>query len=478
MRQATSRLVGLMLSGLLWVVGAAGDCEGQLIGYWPLDSDAGLVTPNAVAGGTDAILFGDAFVVSDATRGNVLSLGGTAGTYADAGILPNIDPNTDFTWSFWAQQTQIDPPDEPNDVILGNRQPDTGWIKFTPTNFEYRDVNGLGGDFINTIDTPDLTQAAGWTHNAVVKRGSEMYYYQNGLLRGASTATGSLIAIPFFFGGDAVAGENWGGMLDDVAIWSSALPTSSVIGLANGAYDPSSAPLTESPGDPPQVVMQDDFNDTVLSSQWQITNRGLENNGPTTYDLPNTTTFPGELTLGGPTDAQYWYGNSVESVIDFDSSAPTVITVDRTSLTGNGTAYRSSLWVVGDDGHYLHFSQNVGETGWSFNARDDNGVGTRNETGGGFNLAQADALDTDPGFHEMKIVLEPTGVDGEVGMSMFLDGMLVGANGFSSFPNRFKVVLTGQARAIGDDVSASFDNLIISQVVSAQPLTGDYNGNG
>ena len=49
-------------------------------------------------------------------------------------------------------------------------------------------------------------------------------------------------------------------------------------------------------------------------------------------------------------------------------------------------------------------------------------------------------------------------------MLMYVDNNLVSAQGFSNFPDTFKVVLTGQARAGNDTVSAVFDNLVISQV--------------
>jgi hypothetical protein len=106
----------------------------------------------------------------------------------------------------------------------------------------------------------------------------------------------------------------------------------------------------------------------------------------------------------------------------------------------------------------------VFENGWQWNARDDGGVGTLSPTGSGNNIANLDALDGDLGLHSMSIRLIPTGTLGEVNMLMYLDGTLVAGQGFSSFPSDFSVVLTGQARAIGDSVNAIFDNVLVEQV--------------
>ena len=64
----------------------------------------------------------------------------------------------------------------------------------------------------------------------------------------------------------------------------------------------------------------------------------------------------------------------------------------------------------------------------------------------------------------MKIVISPTGAPGDVSMFMYLDDNLVAIQGFSNFPETYKVMLTGQGRAAGDSVSAVFDNVSVQQV--------------
>ena len=116
--------------------------------------------------------------------------------------------------------------------------------------------------------------------------------------------------------------------------------------------------------------LTDDFNGTSVDlTKWNITNRGLENNGPAGYNVPSET--GGTLTLGGTTSGTYWYGSSLESVNSFSSAAPTLVEVDRVSLSGSGSAWRLSLWLYGDSGNFIHFAENT-ENGWEFNCNGCN----------------------------------------------------------------------------------------------------------
>ena len=428
-----------------------------IVGYWPLNETSGTVAPNLAPGGTEATLVNDVTWVNDGQRGQVLEFDGVD-DYAAAGTIPVLDLPSVFTWSFWSLNNQA----PNNNVIIGNRY-GPGNVDFTPrefikfTNQQFEWHHDVIGENIDYVDLP----TGEWIHNLVVKDGATLISYRNGLLNGYRTITGGVInAQPFFFGGNEIL-EPWNGRLDDVAIWTDALPTSSAVGLAKGTFTPATAPRTAPPQPAKQTVLSDDFS-AGISGKWTATDRGLENNGPVGYNPPDTT--GGMLSLGGATSQQYWFGNSIESIQRFSSSVETLVSVDRISLTGSGTAYRSSVWILGDDGHYIHFSQNVGELGWSWNARDDGGVGTLNPTGSGNNIIALDALDADTGEHQMQLELIPTGTDGEVNIFLSLDGTRVAGHGFSAFPADFQVVLTGQARAVGDTVNAIFDDLVVMQV--------------
>ncbi|MES2467523.1 MAG: LamG-like jellyroll fold domain-containing protein [Verrucomicrobiota bacterium] len=425
--------------------------------YWPLNDGSGTVAVNAGTG-SNGTLNGGVNWVTDPQRGTVAEFNGAAGTYIAAGTVGVITPASNFTWAFWSKADAAQPLN--NDIMVGNRQPDSGWAKFTPNQFEYRDNAPV--TFNDNINYPDFT-ASTWTHNSVVKQGRLMTYFRNGIALGnvVSTGTENLDAgTPLYFGGDAAAGgEGWQGRLSDVATWTSAVPVTSVSGIARGIYTPANAP-----GSPAAAVLAPVLSDNFSSglANWTATERGLENVGPAGLNAPSTA--GNQVVLGGTVTSQYWFGSSIESNLSFNSSLETEISVDRVSLTGSGTAFRSSLWIYGDADHYLHFSQNFNEGGWGYNAKDVGGTGAASATGSGNNLALADSLDADTGSHEMGLNVIPTGVAGQFNVEIRLDGVLQAVQGFSNFPSEYKVILTGQTRAIGDSVNAVFDNLLVQQV--------------
>jgi len=457
--QAADLLEGLWYVNLQTSAFVDGEIRGQveraLMNYWPLVEGSDWLAANTVPGGYDGVLNGGVSWVDDPQQGTVLAFDGAALTYVDAGFIGPIAPEAEFTWSFWSHTDAAQPVN--NDIILGNRQPDSGWCKFTPTQFEFRD---LAPTFNTPMDYPNFLAGA-WVHSAVVKRGALMTYYRNGIAQLNAVAGGTLPEwTPLYFGGDpAASGEGWQGMIDDVATWRAALPTVSVQGLADNTLRPDTAPLLWD-AVPLIEVFADRFDGDL--SAWTPTSRGLENNTPAGYDAPAIA--GGGAVLGGATSSQYWYGSSLESARTFDSRLQTEVSVKRVSLAGSGTAYRASVWILGDDGHYLHFAQNIGENGWQYNARDDGGTGTLNEIGGGNNLALLDPLDADTGTHEIRLRLLPTSTEGKLNIEMRLDGLLVGVHGFDNFPNAFRVVLSGQARAANDSVSAVFDDVVVKRI--------------
>ncbi len=463
--QAADLLGGLWYVNIHTTSFGSGEIRGQVLpaltNYWPLDDAGGTSATNLVPGAPAATLNGNVQWLADPDRGSVLSFDGVDGTYVNATTYGPVAPDTDATWTFWSNSNPAQPLN--NDVIVGNRRPDEGWMKFTPNAYEFRDI---GATFNATMDYPDFPLGA-WVHNAVVKTGTLFTYYRNGVAQRNVVASGTMPEFtPLYFGGDPnAAGEAWQGLIDDVATFGSTLPPATIAALAGNDVQPDAAPL-EAPAAPVQV-----FSDTFDGdlSQWTVTNRGLENNAAVGYDAPVVS--GGAVTLGGTTSNQYWYGSSLESVDTFDSRLVTEVTVTRGALTGSGSAWRSSVWILGDAAHYLHFSQNVGETGWGYNARDDGGTGGLNPIGGGNNLALLDGLDFDAGSHVIRLRLTPGPLDGAMNVAMYVDGTLVSVHGFTNFPSAFRVVLTGQARATGDTVAAQFDDVTVrrEQVANLPP---------
>ena len=206
-----------------------------MIGYWPLDATSGTTATNRVVGGTNGVLFGGATWMSDPLRGNVLSFDGSD-DYVDAGTIPAIGVTSNFTWSFWAYSQQ----GVNNNVILGNRfdanaQTGNQWIKFTTSKFEFKPSGEAAN--LDYLDIP-LNQ---WIHHAVVKYTNMLSYYRNGVAFTNLPATTGTEVRPFYMGGDKF-GERWQGRIDDVAIWTDALPVDAIQGLADGTLTPLTAP--------------------------------------------------------------------------------------------------------------------------------------------------------------------------------------------------------------------------------------------
>ncbi|MCP4611002.1 MAG: LamG domain-containing protein, partial [Planctomycetes bacterium] len=212
-----------------------------LLASYALDGDAtdgsgngidGIIT-NAETGGLGV----DGSVwVDDPDRGTVISFNGTAeGAFVRAGEIPQMTLTNDFTWSFWANHSEENTAD--NDIIFGNRMDETPtdfvprqFIKFTPTKFEWH-MNGNGDDNLDYDDIP----ADVWLHHTVVKSADQLTYYRNGVEHSSGVFTQPLdVPQPLFFGGDneGSAGENWSGLMSDVAIYERALSEAEVRYLA------------------------------------------------------------------------------------------------------------------------------------------------------------------------------------------------------------------------------------------------------
>lgn len=216
-----------------------------LLGYWPLEETSGGSAPNFVNGAQAALLNNGANWLTDATRGQVLSFDGQD-DFADAGSIPELGIGDDFTWSFWAYDQQ----GTSNNIIVGNRRSPSGsdfapreFVKMTTDRVEWHE-NGSPAANIDFAVLPTDT----WIHYAVVKSGSTLTYYRDGVAGGTSTlSTGLNNAQPFYFGGNE-ATENWQGRLDDPAIWERALPATAIAGLADGTYTPATAPTLDGSG--------------------------------------------------------------------------------------------------------------------------------------------------------------------------------------------------------------------------------------
>lgn len=218
----------------------------SLFGWWPLNDGSGEVALdvsgnnrnasiiNTTTGGLD----GGNVWVADAECGNVLTFSGVDGAGAVAtvnGLLPTftLDPENEFTWSFWAKGT-----DDVNgaDIIIGNRFDLTGadfsprqFIKITGNQIQY-DTN-----LVRRINYTPINTALGWAHHVFVKDGNELRYFRNSVLSGSVVLTEAPSQpLPLFFGGQGGRDiERWNGSLSDVRLFETALNGSEILSVMN-----------------------------------------------------------------------------------------------------------------------------------------------------------------------------------------------------------------------------------------------------
>lgn len=216
-----------------------------LIGHWEFEEGSGETVSDSSGNGNDGTIINPdqglgengSVWVTDADMGSVVSFaGGAGGAHISLGVLvPAMTLEQDFTWAFYAMQTQVV---DPNHIIVGNRYNTEGvdfaprqFIKFTPTKFEWH-MNGNGNDNLEYEDIPNDV----WLHHAVVKNGATLTYYRNGAQHSQREITQGLAEPqPLFLGGDSTgnAGEMWIGYMDDVRIYDGALGAGDIYALAS-----------------------------------------------------------------------------------------------------------------------------------------------------------------------------------------------------------------------------------------------------
>jgi hypothetical protein len=250
-------------------------------------------------------------------------------------------------------------------------------------------------------------------------------------------------------------------------------------------------------------------------------NVGLENYGAVGYNTP--TVANGVLTLSGvpntsaasiPGGGGNWYGVGVATTQAFNSGTAWDISVDRVSLTGgpSGNNYgvyapsgssqsriRSSIIITqtltpGPNGagsplpsSTVYWSQDIGETGWEYNAGGGGGRGQGDVAldgtpvgggsyGNGSTIQPSSAFAYDGGNVQMEVTYTPNGGTSAT-FSFYANGIFAGSETENNWNNSapFYVILDGMARteANGDEVAgASFTGLTVTPEPGTLALGG------
>ncbi len=197
--------------------------------YWRFEEEAGGVTPDET-GINSGTLQGDAAIMNDQERGNILSLDGD-GDYVDCGNNNSLAPALAVTIAAWVKPEEVI---EVNRYIISKRQ---SYLLDASRNssgggLPHFYIYPSAGSFYPIASETRLTANA-WNHIAAVFDGDNMTIYVNGTVTAAEEfALGhvNISSYDFYIGADQYrnASSCFHGGVDDVLIYPRGLSPSEV----------------------------------------------------------------------------------------------------------------------------------------------------------------------------------------------------------------------------------------------------------
>jgi len=238
--------------GVAVCLAAAVPAQAGLIAYWGFNDALDPVTALDTSGrGNHGILMGPAAYTADAG-----GVSGLAGDYAmdfgtvnngarvvlytaASGAFDSLTANNTATIALWVLGHGSQPQ---GDTLFGfynstNARMLQAHIPWSDRNI-YWDTGGCCSVGVHRIfkNEPDETKWKGqWNHYVFVKDGNQSRIYQNGELWHSGSTSASIGQIVHgTIGSRNDGGESYAGMMDDFAVWDTALPENWIQGLASG----------------------------------------------------------------------------------------------------------------------------------------------------------------------------------------------------------------------------------------------------
>jgi hypothetical protein len=205
-----------------------------------------------------------------------------------------------------------------------------------------------------------------------------------------------------------------------------------------------------------QILFSDDFESgTIDPAKWQLDDKPFESGVSDIQAYENG----GVLEFSGTVTAQYWPGLNLVAVPTFKASLQTnlVVTVDRVSELGAGTASRSAIWITdANRSNYVLFADDRNEGGWHYNRK----IGQNGDSpnGSGVDIAAFnDPSFDDGGYHRVKVV-----ANGET-VKLYVDDIF-GTEVAFPFTDGIVIEIGSYARALNDTAFTQFDNFQVEAV--------------
>ncbi len=198
----------------------------SLLAHYPFDGDF-----SDSAGNSDGTALGDAKIVSDPDRGQVLSLDGDD----DAVDIPLLAEGEEVTISMWVNALDTTTPSDWKSFFHGD-----GW---TEGDIHWRQLNNRSNGGVNgVVPSGDLTGAGvvpyeQWSHVTLTLSPTQFSYWLNGI----HDVSRQLESAPILQIGDGLIGaymngevidREWAGLIDDVRIYNRALTAGEVLWLS------------------------------------------------------------------------------------------------------------------------------------------------------------------------------------------------------------------------------------------------------
>jgi len=205
---------------------------GEMVGWWKFDETEGQIAVDSSDSGMDGELVGDAHIIADPVRGNVLSLDGD-GDYVNCGKNPAFDLTDEITVAAWVNITTV--PTEWTAIVTKG---DSAWRLSTVRDERRFHFAVTPGD-IHYING-DIEVAAGeWHHVCGTYDGAYIRLYLDGAEDSKSplvySGSVSINLAPVFIGANSEqTGRYWNGLIDDVRIYSYALSEHEIRALYAG----------------------------------------------------------------------------------------------------------------------------------------------------------------------------------------------------------------------------------------------------
>ncbi len=285
----------VMATAVLLLLGTA---HADLVAHWNLDDGAGDVATDSTGNGHDGQFSGSPEWV-EGLYGGSLNFAGNP----DRVIVPyspDLNPET-FTVVAWAN-VELGSSDWRSPITSRNDGPQKGYILYAGQNGNWQFWIGTGSGWSNAAGP--VVEMGEWTHVAGAYETGQQTLYINGVEAGSASGTISLnedIVLTIGAGASNVAAGNYFfvGVLDDVALFDSALTEQEIQGVMAGfSTGKASAPI---PADGSSDIPRD------VSLQWSAGKTAAEHDVylGTTYDDVNNATIDDGVYMGRQTELTY-----------------------------------------------------------------------------------------------------------------------------------------------------------------------------